>query len=105
MVKKKVVQRDGKFKSQLVLQWLSGAKTAEELCLEYGVKRSSLYRWRQQVLENVHTLLEGRPGRPPASEQSHTAELERMVGRLTMENEVLKKASSMLNSRSRKDEP
>ena len=35
------------------------------------------------------------------AEQARIAELERMIGRLTMELEVLKKASSLLGSRGR----
>jgi hypothetical protein len=44
--------------------------------------------------------IEGFPGVPLASaDQVRIAELERMVGRLAMELEAVKKASSLLHSR------
>jgi hypothetical protein len=43
-------------------------------------------------------------GRPP-SEEARVVELERMIGRLTMEVAALKKASSLLSSRLKQGEP
>ena len=45
---------------------------------------------------STERLAQGRPGRP--EEQQRVAELERLVGRLTLELEVAKKASSILQS-------
>ncbi len=101
---KQLARRDAQFKFDVAMQLLTGAKTADELCVEYGVTRASLYRWRQRILEEGHRLFRAELGRPP-SEQVRVVELERMIGRLTMEVAALKKASSLLNSRSKKSEP
>jgi transposase-like protein len=101
MRKKQLARRDAEFKFQVVLALLSGTKTGDEICVEYGVTRASLYRWRERVLAEGHKLFEAPGGRSATSEQARIVELERMIGRLTMEVEVLKKASTMLNSRSR----
>ncbi len=90
------------FKFQVVLQLLSGAKSISELCREHQLKDSLVYRWRDELLARgpqvyVHDKV-------PAGEeaaQARIAELERMIGKLTMEMEVLKKASSLLGSRGR----
>lgn len=100
---KQLARRDAKFKFDVAMQLLTGAKTADELCVEYGIARASLFRWRRQILEEGHRLFRAEMGRPP-SEQARVVELERMIGRLTMEVEALKKASSLLSSRSRKGE-
>ncbi len=101
---KQLARRDAKFKFDVTMQLLTGAKSADELCVEYQITRPSLYRWRQRVLAEGYRLFEAANGRPP-SEQARVVELERMIGRLTMEVEALKKASSLLSSRSRKGEP
>lgn len=83
------------FKAQVVLEVLSGIKTVSEACRAYNIKYESLNRWRSHFLENAHQLFEtGQVDR----EQARTAELERMIGRLSLELEVAKKASSLLTS-------
>ncbi len=89
------------FKFQVVLQLMSGAKSITELCREHQLRDTLVYRWRDELLARgpqvfVHEKV---PGEEAA--QARIAELERMIGRLTMELEVLKKASSLLGSRSR----
>ncbi len=100
---KQLARRDAKFKFDVAMQLLTGAKTADELCVKYGATRTSLYRWRQHFLDEGPRLFRSGSGRPP-SEQVRVLELERMIGRLTMEVEALKKASRLLNSRSKKGE-
>ena len=84
------------FKSQVVLEVLTGTKTAAQICREYSLKDSVLSRWKRDFIERAPQLFEG----DAASEQyeAKVAELERMVGRLSMELEVVKKASLYLNS-------
>ncbi len=97
---KQVARRDAQYKFRVVMELLTSGKTAEQVCLEYGVKRSTLYGWRDLLLsEGARVFL---PDGRGASEQAQLVELERMIGRLTMEVEALKKASSLLNSRSQK---
>jgi len=85
------------FKLQVVLDLLSGTKTMAQLCREHRLKDSLVYRWRQQFIERA-PLVFAHPGKANP-EQVRVAELERMVGRLTMELDAVKKASSLLNSR------
>ena len=101
---KRWVARSGKAKFDSVLEFLSGQKTAEEICIEHHVPRRSLYRWRQQLLEEGPLIFERDREDSAKAAEARVAELERMVGRLTMEMEALKKASGLLNSRSKKDE-
>jgi transposase-like protein len=81
-----------KVKAQVVLELLSGAKSTAEVCREYAIQAQVLNRWRAQFLEQAHTIFET----APAQEQDRLAELERLVGRLSLELEAAKKASSLL---------
>lgn len=83
------------FKAQVVLEVLTGVKSVSEACRAYNLKYESLNRWRNQFLENAHQLFE--TGQAD-QEGLRIAELERLIGRLSLELEVAKKASSLLAS-------
>lgn len=85
------------FKLQVVLDLLSGTKSMAQICREYRLKDSVVYRWKQQFIDRA-PLVFGSPEKASV-EQARVAELERMVGRLTMELEAVKKASNLLSSR------
>lgn len=84
------------FKAQVVLEVLSGAKSPAQACREYGLKEAVLSRWKQQFLERAPQLFELGKAHDPCPVR--IAKLERMVGRLTMELEIAKKASLLLAS-------
>jgi transposase len=76
------------FKARTVLQILTGAHTQAELCRQYGLKPELIARWKDIALERLETLFRGEDQQ--GQDQARIAELERMVGRLTMELEVAK---------------
>ena len=82
------------FKAQVVLEVLTGVRSANEACQHYQLKPEMLSRWKAQFLERAATVFEREEQNNPALVR--VAELERLVGRLTMELEVSKKASSLL---------
>ena len=84
------------FKAQVVLEELTGLKDKGEICREYGFRPQIVSRWREQFLERAPEIFATQPSR--GDEQARIAELERMVGRLTMELEAAKKASDILTS-------
>lgn len=83
------------FKSEVVLQLLSGEKSMAELCREHQLTTQMIGNWKQQFLTAAPQAFE--KGGDTSAEQAHIADLERMIGRLTMELEIAKKASSLLN--------
>lgn len=89
------------FKVKLVLAVLKGTSSAAEICRTYKLKPDLLTRWKQEFLENAERAFERDSDRE--REQARIAELERLVGRLTLELEVAKKASSILSPRSKSD--
>jgi transposase-like protein len=85
------------FKAQVILEVLTGVKNPTQACREYGLKDSVLSRWRQQFLQRAPQVFELGMAHDPC--QARIAELERLVGQLTMELEIAKKASLLLASR------
>ena len=84
------------FKAQVVLEELTGIKDKADICREYRLRPQVFSRWREEFLERAPEIFATEPGR--GDEQERIAELERMVGRLTMELEAAKKASNILTS-------
>lgn len=83
------------FKAQVVLSLLSGSSSMSEICRAYQLREQVVLRWKHTLLENAASVFEN--GKAEGETQERVAELERMLGRLTMENEILKKASGLLN--------
>ena len=89
------------FKAQVVLEVLSGTSSQAEAARQHRLKPELLARWKEVALEGLETLFRG--GEQRDQDQDRIAELERMVGRLTMELEVAKKVSAWLPSALRRD--
>jgi transposase len=83
------------FKAQVVLEVLSGIKSQAQLAREHQLKPDLITRWKRQFLENVASVFEKQ--NPSDALAARIAELERVLGRKTMELEIAKKASSILN--------
>jgi transposase len=86
-----------KFKTQVVLDLLTGRKRMAQICREYNLKEQVVGRWRTVFLERAELLFSAETERDEHLERM--AELERLVGRLTMELDIAKKASQLWGSR------
>lgn len=82
------------FKAKVVLSSLQGAKTQSELCREHQISPSLLAHWREEFIEHASMIFERSETR--SEEASRVAELERLLGRLTLELDLSKKASALL---------
>ncbi len=83
------------FKVRVVLELVSGVKTQAEACREYSLSPQTISRWKTEFVEKAPQLFRNKEH--DSAEQVRIAELERMVGRLSLELEVAKKVSAMLN--------
>jgi transposase len=84
------------YKARIVLEILTGQKSIAQASREYGIKDTVLSRWKQEFIERSPQVFEQGNGLDEREER--IAELERMVGRLTMELEMSKKVSRFLGS-------
>ena len=76
------------FKRSIIEQLLSEAARPAEICRRYNLASGQLYTWKKQYAEGH---LDPEPSKE-AELTARVAELERMLGKVTMENEFLKKA-------------
>ena len=86
------------FKSQVVLEVLSGERTVAEVCREHELTAQRVSDWKAPFLAGAAQVFE--QGKAASEEQARIAELEQMVGKLTMQLEIAKKASRLLNGTS-----
>jgi transposase-like protein len=96
MAKRKRRNFTSEFKAEVVLEALSGESSQAEVCRRHNLSDEQLSKWKRQLLENASTLFE------PADKQSDAsaeriAQLEQLVGRLTLALDIQKKASTYLS--------
>jgi transposase-like protein len=86
------------FKARVVLEILTGAKSVAQVAQQYSIKPELLSRWKSDFVANAPKLFEnGSATRATDPQAERIAELERLVGRMTLEMEILKKGSAILN--------
>ena len=75
------------YKRQVIEELLSGESGPAQLCRRHNITSSLLYHWKKQYSR-------GKFNNEPTEEgalRDRIEKLERLVGRLTLENELLKK--------------
>lgn len=81
-----VYSRD--FKLHVLEELRSGSSSISALCREYGVSRQTVYLWEREYFDG---MLDSKLVKENGYEHK-IAQLERKIGQLTMDNELLKKA-------------
>jgi transposase len=84
------------FKAKVVLELISGEKGLAQASREYGIKDTILSRWKQELLTKAVQVFE--QPKEVQEKEERIAELERMVGRLTLQLELSKKVLSYASS-------
>lgn len=77
------------FKAKVVLELISGEKGLMQASREYEIKDSVLSRWKQEFLERASQVFEQPTNTNP--KEDRIADLERMVGRMTVQLDMAKK--------------
>ena len=75
------------FKRQVVQELLSGESSPAQLCRRHNIGSSLLYHWKRQYSRGK---FENEPTEEAAL-KDRVEKLERLVGKLTLENEFLKR--------------
>ena len=93
------------FKLEAVLDMVRGEKTLAQICRERDISESLLYTWRDAFFERAPAIFADQRGSAKGNDPQaeRIAELEGLVGRQTLEIEVLKKARSLLGTAPRKN--
>lgn len=82
------------FKAKVMLEALSGAKSAAEICREHDLKPDLLSHRKNQFLANASKVFEN--GVTVDPQQARIEELEKLAGKQSLEIEILKKALTIL---------
>jgi transposase-like protein len=86
------------FKLETVLEGLGGEKSVAQIGRERDITASLYYKWRDAFSEAAPQIFADKHAHGMDDNITRIAELERLVGRLTMELEIAKKASGLLGS-------
>ena len=83
------------FKAEVVIEALTGQSSQAELCRRHNLSEEQLSKWKHQLLDNAATLFESTDKQSNDSKE-RIAQLEQLVGRLTIALDIQKKASTWL---------
>ena len=86
---------DGDFKARVVLESLQKTVTQERILVKYGISASMLNRWRKQFLANAPAVFDLQVNTKKVEEKDSPEYLKKIIGDITVENEILKKALSV----------
>jgi transposase-like protein len=87
------------FKAQVALEALRGEKSQAALCREHNLSPDLLCRWKQTLQDQAQALFA--TAAHADAQEERLAQLEQLVGQLTLELSAAKKLSGILPFRSR----
>ena len=90
-------QFTSEFKTELVLEVLSGATSQAELCRRHHLNEDQLSKWKQQFLEKAPSLFDS-TDKQSSEMQKRVAHLEQLVGRMAVALDIEKKLLTGLDS-------
>lgn len=89
-------------KMAIVLEGLRGETSLAEICRRHQISQTQYYNWRDSFLEGGRTKLALKSNsQEEAALKAKVQELERIIGKLTIENEILKKTEEIIGNRRR----
>jgi transposase-like protein len=86
---------DSAFKLQAVLDSMRPDRTIEQVRVKHGVTASMINKWKAQFKKNAHIAFEVSTKKKKSGEQEDPEYLKRVIGDLTVQNDILKKALSV----------
>lgn len=85
-------------KAKLVLEVFKGEKSLNEIASEHEVHPNMLSKWKAEAVRGLPAVFENDAAKKRKEQKAHEAELEELytqIGRLTTQNEWLKKKSGI----------
>lgn len=82
------------FKLEAVRLLREGDKPASQVAMALGVRRTLLYRWRDEYAARGEAAFSGAPGRKPSAQASEVTRLKRELAAVREERDILKKAAA-----------
>ena len=85
-------------KARLVLEALRGERTINEIASSNNIHPNMLSKWKRDAESNLYTLFQDNSAKERREKKAHEAELQELyaqIGKLTTQNEWLKKKSGL----------
>ena len=85
-------------KAKLVLEALRGERTINEIASEHNIHPNMLSKWKREAEKNLYVLFQDNSAKERKKRQEQEVELEKLyaqIGKLTTQNEWLKKKSGL----------
>lgn len=85
-------------KTKLVLEVLKGDRSVNEIAAENNIHPNMLARWKREAVEGLPSVFENDTSKKRKEQKAHEEELQELyaqIGRLTTQNEWLKKKSGV----------
>lgn len=84
-------------KLRIVLAGIKGERTIAQICRDHKISETIFYKWRDRFMEAAKEAFKPRVSKNSDRVlRARISELERIIGRLTVENEILKKTEEMI---------
>lgn len=85
-------------KLAVVMEGLKNQTPVTELCRKHGISQTQYYKWRDQFLSKAKEIFTyGGQSQEVANLKQQIHELQRIIGKLTIQNEILKKTEEMMS--------
>jgi len=84
-------------KLRIVLAGIKGERSIAQICRDHNISETLFYKWRDRFMKAAKQAF--KPNKGKNSDRvlrARIAELERIIGQLTVENEILKKTEKMM---------
>jgi transposase-like protein len=85
----KKTPRTAEFKFKVALDAIGGTKTTAELCSEYGIVSSQIFKWKKDLLEHGADIFKANAS--PTQDVDMIDKLHSTIGRLKVENDFLER--------------
>jgi transposase-like protein len=90
-------QKSTEEKMAIVMEGLKNETSISEICRNNHISQSLYYKWRDRFLEGGKQSLQSNSSQKLSEEyKSRVSELERVIGKKTIEIEILKKNLNLL---------
>jgi transposase-like protein len=91
------IQRSIEEKLSIVLEGIKNETSVSEICRKHNISQSLYYKWRDKFLEGGKQALQNGMGQKISDQYlSKISELEQVIGKKTVEVEILKKNLNLL---------